>query len=204
MTEPRIKDDQKVLLTALGGTAFLGLIAYGLSLLFKTPLAPQFHWSLTDTIIGLVATAPLGVFLLWFMRTNNSHFAKFRQSQIEFFANIGFEFTLPRMMLMALFAGIFEELLFRGVFQTALASILPAIAAILISSIAFGVVHWRTALYALIAGLIGAWLGIIFWLTDNLLVPMVTHGVYDLYAFMITARAIQEYRATAPVIPPQD
>lgn len=196
MTDKDTKSNKSALITALGGTAFLGVAAYGFSLLFKVPLAPQFQWSLMDAAIGLIATIPLGVFLYWFMKTANPRFSEFRESQIEFFANIGFEFTPLRMVLLALFAGIFEELLFRGFLQTALTTFLPAILAIIISNIVFGAVHWRTALYAIIAGLVGAWLGVIFWLTGNLLAPMVTHAVYDLIAFIITARAIKTYRTS--------
>ena len=95
---------------------------------------------------------------------------------------------------MALFAGVFEELLFRGVIQTTIAKFAPVIVAIIVSNIIFGAVHWRTALYALIAGLVGCWIGALFALTGNLLTPIVTHTVYDLIALFVTARAIERFR----------
>ena len=188
-------DNPRTLLIALAGTAFLGVLAYGLSLILQTPLGPQFHWSLGDALIGLAATTPLAFFLWWFMNTNRAPFAAFRESQIEFFAEIGFRFTPTRIVMMALFAGVFEELLFRGVLQTALAKVAPVAVAILVSNLIFGAVHWRTALYALIAGLVGVWLGVLFAATGNLLTPMVTHAAYDLIALFITARAIDAARA---------
>ncbi len=184
-------DDPKTLLIALAGTAGLGVIAYVLSIFTQTPLAPQFHWSLQDFFIGVAGAAPPIALLAWFMTTRQQTLARFRQSQIEFFSQIGFRFTLPRIVIMSLFAGIFEELLFRGVLQTSLAKIAPVAVAILLSNLIFGAVHWRTALYAAIAGLIGVWIGVLFAFSGNLLTPMVTHAVYDLAALYATARAIQ-------------
>jgi hypothetical protein len=88
----------------------------------------------------------------------------------------------------SLMAGIGEEALFRGVIQTALAGRLPVWSAIAITAVLFGVVHWATAIYALLAGLIGAYLGLLYHLTDNLLAPIVTHALYDLAALSALAR----------------
>jgi membrane protease YdiL (CAAX protease family) len=189
------EDNPATLFAALAGTAMLGVLAYILSLMFGTPLGPQMYWSLRDDGFGVLATAPPVLFLWWFMKTDRPMFARFRQSQIEFFANIGFRFTPLRIAIMALFAGFFEELLFRGVIQTGVALIAPVPVAILIAGIVFGVVHWRTWLYALIAGVLGVWLGVLFALTGNLLAPMITHALYDVAAFIATARAIDAWRA---------
>lgn len=187
-------DNVSAFLIALAGTALLGVVAYGLSFLFGTPLAPQFYWSTKDAAIGLAGTLPLIALLWWFMKTPRTAIARFRQSQIEFFAQIGFRFTPLRILFMALFAGIFEELLFRGILQTGAAKIMPMVAAILLSNLIFGLVHWRSAIYALIAGLVGVWIGVLFALTGNLLAPIVTHAVYDIVALAVTARAIEAWR----------
>ncbi len=189
-------DNPKALILALAGTALIGVAAFGLSILTNTPLAPQFQWSLADASIGFIGVVPLTLLLWWFMSTRRPTLARFRSSQIDFFANIGFRFTVPRVVLMALFAGVFEELLFRGVIQTATAKFTPIIIAIILSNLIFGAVHWRTALYALIAGLVGIWIGVLFAITGNLLTPIVTHAVYDLVALFVTARAIEAQRKT--------
>ena len=190
-----VDDNPRTFLMAIAGTAFLGVVALGLSIILDTPLTAQFRWSISDALIGLAGAAPLTIFLFWFMRTRQSTFARFRQSQIEFFGEIGFRFTPFRIVIMAVCAGVFEELLFRGVLQTGLEKIIPVAGAIVLSNLIFGAVHWRTALYALIAGLVGAWIGLLFALTGNLLTAMVTHGVYDLIALYVTARAIDDWRA---------
>ncbi len=196
MSAERTDDNPKMLGVALAGTAFLGVLAYGLSILTETPLASQFHWSLTDAAIGLAGAVPPALLLLWFMKTSRPTLVRFRQSQIEFFAQIGFRFTPLRIFLMALFAGVFEELLFRGVLQTATAKVAPMVVAILLSNLIFGLVHWRTALYALIAGLVGVWIGVLFAFTGNLLTPILTHAAYDIVALVVTARAIETWRKT--------
>ena len=190
-------DDPKTLFVALAGTAGLGVIAYLLSILTQTPLAPQFRWSLQDFLIGVAGAAPPIALLAWFMTTSQKTLARFRQSQIDFFSQIGFRFTLPRIVVMSLFAGVFEELLFRGVLQTGLAKVVPLAVAILLSNLIFGAVHWRTALYATLAGLIGVWIGVFFAFTGNLLTPMTTHAVYDLAALYVTARAIEASKNSA-------
>ena len=190
-----LKDDPKLLAIALAGTAFLGVIAFVLSVVTATPLAPQFHWSLIDSLIGVAGAAPLCLFLWWFMKTERPVFVRFREDQIDFFSQIGFRFTPARIVLMALFAGIFEELLFRGTLQSALVKISPLFVALLFSNLIFGAVHWRTSLYALIAGAIGVWIGVLFALTRNLITPILTHAFYDLVALFVTARAIEARRA---------
>ena len=198
-----LQPDKKVLMDGetkkffviIAGTAFLGVIAVAASFLLKTPLLENFAWRWRDVLIGLVATLPLAAFLYWFVKTSNPSFAAFRQSQIEFFAEIGFKFTMPRIIIMALGAGVFEELLFRGVLQVWVDRYTPVIIAIILTNIFFGMLHWRTALYAVIAGVVGAYLGALFWLTGNLLAPIVTHAAYDLIALWYTREAIAKYQS---------
>lgn len=190
-----INNANRTFAIAIVGTAVLGVLALGAAAVLNVSLAGQFHWSLRDGLIGIAATAPMIGFLYWFMTTDNGAIADFRESQIEFFAEIGFKFTWPRIFAMALFAGVFEELLFRGALQTGLANWLGVVWAIILTNLLFGVLHWRTALYALIAGLVGVWLSLVFTLTGNLLAPIIAHGLYDLVALGVTAQAIAKWRA---------
>jgi hypothetical protein len=50
------------------------------------------------------------------------------------------------------------------------------------------VVHWLTISYAVFATLIGAYLGLLFLVTGNLLAPAVTHALYDVAALSILVR----------------
>lgn len=187
--EPNGATPQPFLIVVLG-TVMMGVVAFGLSFVLKTPLAPQFKLDANDFLIGVIATLPLVAFLWWFSNTTLENLSSFRNAQIKFFSEIGFEFTPPRIAIMALAAGISEELLFRGVFQTWLDGFFPVAFAILLTNILFGLLHMRTLLYAIIAGLVGAYLGAIYAFTDNLMTPIVVHSLYDAAALEYTRRAI--------------
>lgn len=188
------QSETRTFIVVLGGTALLAVFAVILSLILNVPLGPQFSFRPNDFLIGVIATLPLVVFLWWFSNTTLENLSSFRRSQIKFFAGIGFTFTPFRIALMAIGAGVAEELLFRGLIQTWIVGFAPLVIAIIGSNILFGVLHMRTALYAVIAGLVGAYLGIVYALTDNLLAPMVTHALYDAAALEYTRRAVDKWR----------
>lgn len=188
------RSEQRAFLIVLIGTAGMGLAAFGVSFILDTPIGPQFSLSINDLMVGVSATVPLVIFLWWFSNTTLEHFASFRRSQIKFFAEIGFRFTPFRIALMAVAAGISEELLFRGVLQTWIAGFAPVMIAIIASNILFGMLHMRTLLYAVIAGLVGVYLGVLYAITDNLLAPMAAHAFYDAVALEYTRRAVTAHQ----------
>ncbi|MBT8471198.1 MAG: CPBP family intramembrane metalloprotease [Marinicaulis sp.] len=192
MTEPEehASDDGTSFAVAILGTTILAVIGLGLAHVAGVPIAPQIKLKIDDVLLGVIATLPLGIFLYWFSQTSIPSFAEFRESQIDFFSKIGFQFTPMRIVAMALAAGVGEEILFRGFLQSWINSFSPVVIAIIVSNIVFGLLHMRTVLYAVIAGLVGAYLGVVFAVTDNLLTPMVTHFAYDLLALEYTRNAI--------------
>lgn len=174
----------------LANSAILLVVGFALSLLFKVTPHEHLNLSLQNVAYGLLAVIPLAGFLFWFMRTDIKSFSTFRTSQIEFFANLGFRFTLVRILMISLAAGIFEEYLFRGVLQVALYPLIPVSLAILLPNIIFGLLHMRTIIYALLAGVVGTYLGLVFVVTGSLAAAMVCHTVYDIMALEVTRRAI--------------
>ena len=80
------------------------------------------------------------------------------------------------LVAISLIAGIAEEVLFRGVIQTQL-GILPA-------SILFGLAHLITPTYAVIATIMGIYIGILYQVFDSLLIPIQLHFIYDLFALL--------------------
>lgn len=83
------------------------------------------------------------------------------------------------VILVAFLAGLGEELLFRGVLQDWLAGLLGLEAALIIASIAFGLAHFITPAYFLLATLMGFYMGLLYIWTGNLLVPILVHALYD-------------------------
>jgi membrane protease YdiL (CAAX protease family) len=147
-----------------------------------------FRWS--DALLGTAATTPLFALLAWFMTSRRHAIAAFRESQIEFLSELGFRFTPPRVVLMALGAGFSEELLFRGVLQGWIAMHAPIWVAILAPNILFGLLHARTTLYAIVAGLVGVYFGVLYWASGSLWAPIIAHALYDLVALEIARRLL--------------
>jgi membrane protease YdiL (CAAX protease family) len=96
--------------------------------------------------------------------------------------------SVGELALLALAAGVSEEILFRGVVQTGLARGVPAWVALIATSVMFGLVHFASRAYAAVAGIMGLYLGTLFLLQGSLLAPIVTHTVYDLVALVYVAR----------------
>jgi len=89
-----------------------------------------------------------------------------------------------RIVMIGFLAGIIEELLFRGVLLNRLTEWMPTWAAVLISSIVFGLVHMDPfqILYATFMGLIFAWSYI---RTKNLWIPIVGHVVFNMTSVLL-------------------
>jgi membrane protease YdiL (CAAX protease family) len=97
-------------------------------------------------------------------------------------------YSAVELAALAAVAGISEEILFRGVVQVGLARLLPAGWALVMASALFGLVHFATRAYALLAGVMGVYLGILFLLQGSLMAPIVTHALYDFVALIHVAR----------------
>jgi len=89
-------------------------------------------------------------------------------------------------------AGFGEEVLFRGLVQGGLAAWFDVpqgwVLALVMASVVFGVCHWLNLTYAVLAAAVGIYLGGLFLLVDNLVAPMVTHGLYDFIAIIYLTR----------------
>jgi CAAX protease family protein len=93
-------------------------------------------------------------------------------------------------------AGFGEETLFRGLIQVGLAEWAGQpygiVIGLVVASIAFGLCHSITPMYAILAIFAGAYFGIIFLLTGNLLAPLVAHALYDFLALIYLTRRRKE------------
>jgi membrane protease YdiL (CAAX protease family) len=173
-----------ILNTLLVEGALAGL-AVVLAWLFGPELWKQFHWSLDGVIWGcLGAIPPLVIVLL---------ISKFPFGPLKHVADISDKILRPLLapcrwpdyFLLATLAGFCEELLFRGWLQPFLGTWMPTWASLLLGGFVFGLCHLLTPAYFIIAWIISIYLGLLLVWSDNLLVPMVTHGVYDLIALFV-------------------
>lgn len=102
------------------------------------------------------------------------------------------------LALICVLAGLGEEALFRGVIQSTLADPLNPWVALAVTSVLFGLGHLITPTYAVLAGLLGLYLGGLSMAYDNLLVAMVVHTLYDFVVLVVLVgrhKAKHELRA---------
>lgn len=92
------------------------------------------------------------------------------------------------LFLLCVFAGVGEELLFRGAVQGWLAGHTNTTLALLVASVLFGLVHYASFTYFVVATGLGLVLGLAYAITDSLLLVMVWHGVYDMVALFCLLR----------------
>jgi hypothetical protein len=92
--------------------------------------------------------------------------------------------TVADICLISLWAGIAEELLFRGVIQTRW-GLIPA-------SILFGLLHFVTPAYALLATVVGFYIGLLHHFFQGLLIPIQLHALYDFAALLYLRYVVQQ------------
>jgi membrane protease YdiL (CAAX protease family) len=96
--------------------------------------------------------------------------------------------SIAQFAMVAILAGVGEELLFRGAIQSVLGNWTTPVIGLVITSLLFGLAHALSKLYFLFAVAVGAFLG---WMTlkySDLVAPMVAHGVYDFLALVYLSR----------------
>jgi CAAX protease family protein len=91
--------------------------------------------------------------------------------------------TVVDICLISIWAGMAEELLFRGVIQ-ARWGLFPA-------SILFGVLHFVTPAYALLATVVGLYIGLLHQFFQSLLIPIQLHALYDCAALLYLRYRVQ-------------
>jgi predicted enzyme related to lactoylglutathione lyase/membrane protease YdiL (CAAX protease family) len=173
-----------------GVASEVALLAAALALAWYLDISPFYRLRLDAAAIlyGLLATAPMLVLLRWCLRTTWGPIRRLVATVEQHLRPYLRHATVGGIVLLSLTAGVAEEILFRGVIQTGLESRVPAAAAVVVAALLFGLAHWLTLTYAVLAGLIGAYLGAVYVLTDNLLAPIVAHSTYDAVALWILAR----------------
>ena len=158
------------------------VLAWGLGHLLGVPVGDQTTFTPSAFVLGVVATVPLVAGLYWILRTPWGGLARLRVVIEDKVAPLFADCSVAGIAVVSILAGVGEEALFRGVLQTYFAGHVGVVPALLVTSSLFGLLHPVTAVYAVMAGLIGLYLGVLAVWHDNLLVPMVVHASYDFVA----------------------
>jgi membrane protease YdiL (CAAX protease family) len=162
----------------------LVVLAWGLGWLLESPPFGRVYLRWQDIVLGAVATCPPLLAMFWCTRLQWGPFPglmrEVEERLVPLFAGCShFHFALISML-----AGFGEEALFRGVIQTTLADWLNPWMALAVASALFGLGHLITPTYAVLAGLLGLYLGGLAMVYDNLLLAIVVHTLYDFVALI--------------------
>jgi membrane protease YdiL (CAAX protease family) len=170
----------------------LALVALALAWLFGVSvrdLIPPTGSPLVAAIFrGVVVALAMLVVFFWMVHSSRAALRELRQ-QVE--SLIGQMFpagTVSQFGLVALLAGVGEELLFRGVIQTLLGQWTTPVAGLLITSILFALAHALSKLYFLLALIIGLCFGWLVYRYNDLVAPMLAHSMYDFVALLYLSR----------------
>ena len=183
--------------TAIGFELGLAVVAVaigwlvGFSPIAKLRLTGDDWWR--TLLYGVLATLPMFVALFCVQRLPLRTFVNLRDAAQRIIHLLLGRCSVPELALISLCAGIGEEVLFRGLLQDGIAHAMGPTAGpwlgLVAASVVFGLAHAMTRSYAILATLAGAYLGGLLMLTDNLMVPILAHAVYDFGALLIVLKA---------------
>jgi uncharacterized protein len=168
------------------------LLGWALSRWLDIRLADQLHLNIPALLLGVLASLPLLAGLYWTLHTRSKAISRLIQVVQDQLGPMVASRSAAELALIATLAGLAEEVLFRGVMQGELARRVPGVLALVLTSAVFGLAHFLTLSYALLAALGGLYLGALYWAQGNLLIPIIAHALYDLVALLQLARM---YRA---------
>lgn len=166
----------------------LALVAALLAWLFGVRLRDQFPTQgqplAIATARGIVAAMPM-LALFWILIRSRRPSLQHLRHQVEWLVNEMFPSrNAAQFGMIALLAGVGEELLFRGVIQTKLSDWTSPVAGLVAASLLFGAAHALSRLYFLLATVIGLYLGWFAQHYGELVTPIVAHSVYDFLALL--------------------
>jgi membrane protease YdiL (CAAX protease family) len=177
-----------VLALAAGFEGCLFVLALLLGWWLELPPLAHWEWDPIAAIVGMAAVLPLLVFYWLGMRWPLGPLRRIKHFLEEFVRSFFRPLTPLDLALIALLAGLGEEALFRAVVQEYLARWLGPWPGLLLASGLFGLAHCVTLTYALVAALVGLYLGGLWLLTGNLLSVVLTHAVYDFVVLVLLCR----------------
>lgn len=167
--------------------ALLG-VAWLVAWLLNWPLAGALGWNPGAVPWGIAAALPMFALFCWGLRSSQPRLASIRRFLEHVVRPVFGSWSIPQLAIISILAGICEEALFRGLIQSWLTPLVGPWVAIAIASVAFGFAHPINRAYIIAATVTGIYLGLLFWMTGDLLAPIVAHAVYDFLALIYFLR----------------
>jgi uncharacterized protein len=157
------------------------------------------HFSELAIAYGIIGTVPLFLMYLALEHIRSEPVVQIRKLLLGTLGPGLSRYHWTDLFILAAIAGISEEVVFRGVIQPWMETSWGITAALVGSNIIFGLAHALTPLYAVLAALVGIYLGLSldYGGERNLLVPVIIHGLYDFLAFIALMRAYRAKQGTS-------
>jgi len=168
--------------------ASLLVVALGLSLFFGYRLWANLDFSSRSLVIGVASTGPMFALLGWLSYSSRPPLVEIREFLEARLAPTMRHWTVAQLLLLSLVAGLAEETLFRDLIQGTLTEHFNPVIGVLAGSVLFGLCHAISKTYAVIAFLIGAYLGLVWLWSGSLVAPVVAHALYDFIALVYLLR----------------
>jgi membrane protease YdiL (CAAX protease family) len=184
----------------------LALLALALAWIFGVPLhhlVPKLGAPLAVAVArGLAATLPMLAIFWWLVHSDRPTLRDLRQQVHELVAHMFPNASIGQLALVALLAGVGEELLFRGVLQTAIARWTTPLVGLAITSLLFGAAHALSITSFALSTAIGLGLGLLVWHYQEVVSAMLAHALYDFVALLYISRSrLSESNAPPPEAP---
>ncbi|MFH1266819.1 MAG: CPBP family intramembrane glutamic endopeptidase, partial [Planctomycetota bacterium] len=186
--EEQFPPPRNLVLIAVVFEGGLGVVALALGWLLGYPPLEAVCWTVPAAIWGTAAGLPMLVLLLATARVPVWPFSDLLRVVDELLVPLFRGCRVVDLAVISALAGWGEELLFRGVIQEAVAGWAGGPwgvwVGLAVASVLFGLAHAITVSYFLLAALMGLYLGGLWIASDNLLVPIMAHAVYDFLALV--------------------
>lgn len=196
------------LLLAVLAEGALVVVALLVGWIFHVDVLSGLRPSVAAVLVGLVGAVPPFVLLVATEPLRIPALERIKDLVLE---TLGPSLTSCRwfeVILLAAVAGVGEEILFRGAVQPlferwTMPSGWSRAGGLIASNVIFGLLHFITPTYAVLAGLMGVYFGLLLDAAGprNLLAPIVAHGLYDYLAFLVLIRAARRRPVKLPSTP---
>ncbi|MCF7708512.1 MAG: CPBP family intramembrane metalloprotease [Verrucomicrobia bacterium] len=159
-------------------------LSFILGWVFDWHPAENLRWNGKEALLGIFSALLPFAGYIWILGSEHAGFRRIQAFLDDVMRRLFGNWNILQLAAISILAGLGEELLFRGFLQGILEQTTNAFAAVAISSIVFGMFHLITPLYALITIIMGVYIGLIYMVTDSLLIVIMLHAVYDFAALM--------------------
>ena len=161
------------------------LLALGIAKLFEGSFFPfDLHVTAESLLLGVLSAVPLAMLIILAtfgpvsrVRVVDRAMNRISDRLQQIFGSTILKLTVLDIVLLSTAAGIAEEVFFRGMVQSYIG--------VIASAVIFGLLHALTPAYFVMATAIGLYFGYLYAIGGNLLVPIVGHAAYDIFALYL-------------------